>query len=94
MGALYDYFDAVQVNQLKDELSITVIGTEESGLDFLKNVDSNHFYVTWIASDGEVFYDTHADATQMENHFDREEMQEALHSGMGSAYRRSATLLE
>lgn len=50
MGALYDYFDAVQVNQLKDELNLDAIGTEESGLAFLEKVDSNRFRVTWIAS--------------------------------------------
>ena len=94
LGALYDYFDAVQVNQLKDELSLAAIGTEESGLTFLEKVDSNRFRVTWIASDGVVLYDTHADAAQMENHSNREEIQEALLSGTGSAFRHSDTLLE
>lgn len=91
MGALYDYFDTVQVNQLKDELSLAAIGTEERGLAFLKKVDSDRFRVTWIDSDGAVLYDTHADAARMENHLDREEIQEALRSGMGSAFRHSDT---
>jgi len=94
MGALYDYFSDVQVGQLQDELRLAAIGTEESGLDFLQKVDSAQFRLTWIASDGEVLYDTHAQANQMENHLEREEIKEALLYGTGSAFRRSDTLLE
>ena len=94
MGCLYDYFDDVQVDQLKDELSIAAVGTEQNGQDFLKELDSDRFRVTWIAADGTVLYDTHADASTMENHANREEIKEALHSGTGNASRRSATLLE
>lgn len=94
MGALYDYFDAVQVSQLKDELNLAAIGTEESGLRYLEKIHSDQFRITWIAANGEVIYDTHADIAQMENHLDREEFQEALHGGTGSAFRRSDTLLE
>ncbi len=94
LGALYDYFDTIQVNQLKDELSLAATGTEESGLAFLEKVESHRFRVTWIASDGVVRYDTHADTAQMENHLNREEVQEALLRGTGSAFRHSDTLLE
>ncbi|MBQ8835211.1 MAG: PAS domain-containing protein [Oscillospiraceae bacterium] len=94
LGALYDYFDGVQVSRLKDELSLAAAGTEESGLAFLQRITSDRFRVTWVASDGTVLYDTHADAEQMDNHLEREEIQEALRVGTGSASRRSDTLLE
>ena len=94
MGCLYDYFDDVQVDQLKDELSIAAVGTEQNGIGFLEELDSDRFRLTWIAADGTVLYDTHADAGTMENHADREEVEEALRSGLGSASRSSATLLE
>ena len=94
MGALYDYFDDVQTAQLQDELKLAAIGTEESGLDFLQNVESSRFRLTWVAPDGSVIYDTHADASGMENHADREEIWEAHETGFGEAIRKSDTLLE
>ena len=94
LGVLYDYFDDVQISQLKDELSIAAVGTEEGGLNFLQKVASDRFRLTWIAADGEVIYDTHADGQTMENHADREEVREALRLGSGSAARRSNTLLK
>lgn len=45
-----------------------------------------------VAADGTVLYDSVADAANMENHADREEIQEALESGEGTAQRRSFTL--
>ena len=36
MGVLYGYFNDVQINQLKDELSLAAIGTEDSGISYLE----------------------------------------------------------
>ena len=94
LGCLYDYFDAVQTSQLKDELSVAAIGTEQGGMAFLERLESNRSRLTWVAADGTVLYDTHADAAQMENHADREEIREALSTGTGNASRHSNTLLE
>ena len=94
LGVLYGYFDDVQIGQLKDELRLAAIGTEESGLSFLKRIESDHFRLTWVAADGTVIYDTHKDASALENHADREEIQEALLTGSGEDFRHSNTLLE
>lgn len=94
MGCLYDYFDDVQVSQLRDELSLAAIGTEQKGIGFLESVESDSFRITWVAADGTVLYDTQASAAEMENHGDREEIREALLSGTGGSSRHSATLLE
>ena len=94
LGVLYGYFDDVQIGQLKDELRMAAIGTEESGLSFLKRIESDHFRLTWVAADGTVIYDTHKDASALENHADREEIQEALLTGSGEDFRHSNTLLE
>lgn len=94
MGVLYGYFNEVQIAQLRDELSLAAIGTEENGLRYLQKVDSNQFRITWVNADGDVIYDTHAETASMENHTDREEIQEALRHGSGSAVRESDTLLE
>ena len=94
MGVLYNHFAGVQVQQLKDELSLAVTGTEQYGNAFLENVEGHRFRVTWIAADGTVLFDTQVDESAMENHADREEIREAFATGFGSAVRTSATLTE
>ncbi len=94
MGVLYNHFTGVQVEQLKDELSLAVTGTEQFGNAFLENVEADRFRVTWIGADGTVLFDTRVDESTMENHADREEIREAFETGSGSAVRNSSTLTE
>ena len=94
MGVLYGYFNSVQISQLKDELSLAAIGTEDSGISYLEKVDSKRFRITWVDTIGCVIYDTHADSNSMRSHIDREEIREAMETGSGSAVRKSDTLLE
>ena len=94
IGVLYNHFTGVQVQQLKDELSLAVTGTEQYGNAFLENVEADRFRVTWIDTDGTVLFDTQVDQTTMENHADREEIREAFATGSGSAVRNSSTLTE
>ena len=94
MGCLYGYVDDMQVTQLRDELHMAAVGTEQGGVEFLKAVNSDHYRLTWVTAEGHVVYDTAADESQMTNHADREEIQEALKTGKGSASRHSDTLLE
>ena len=94
MGVLHNHFTQVQVEQLKDELSLAVTGTEQYGNAFLENVEADRFRVTWVDTDGTVLFDTQADQTIMENHADREEIREAMATGFGSAVRTSATMTE
>ena len=94
MGVLYNHFTGVQVQQLKNELSLAVTGTEQYGNTFLENVEADRFRVTWIDADGTVLFDTQVDQTTMENHADREEIREAFETGRGSAVRNSSTLTE
>ena len=94
IGVLYNHFTGVQVQQLKDELSLAVTGTEQYGNAFLENVEADRFRVTWIDTDGTVLFDTQVDQNTMENHADREEIREAFATGSGSAVRNSSTLTE
>jgi two-component system phosphate regulon sensor histidine kinase PhoR len=48
--------------------------------------------VTLIDSEGVVIGESHEDATQMDNHINRPEVQEALREGLGVRIRRSPTL--
>ena len=49
--------------------------------------------ITLISPDGEVLYESAADAEEMENHLERPEVQEALQYGYGEDTRESDTLL-
>ena len=94
MGALYSYFGRVQESQLRDELSLAVVGVEQNGMDYLKQLESDQYRITWLRADGAVLYDTQADAESMENHAHRQEVQQALATGEGESSRYSATLLQ
>ena len=47
--------------------------------------------VTFITADGTVLYDSDAEASKMENHLDRPEIQQAIQSGSGEDIRDSST---
>ena len=94
IGITYDYFDAMQRQQLRDELRLAAAGTEKLGLSFLEGTNPGRYRITWVDENGGVLYDTRADQTAMENHLDREEIRQALQEGSGSAVRYSATLTE
>ena len=95
MGCLYEYFCGVQEQQLKDELSLAASAVERlDGRSYLASLHSDRYRLTWVAADGTVLYDTQADAASMENHGQRQEIQQALLAGHGESSRYSATLLE
>ena len=94
MGALYSYFGRVQESQLRDELSLAAVGVEKNGSDYLVQLRSEQYRITWLRGDGTVLYDTQADAATMENHAQREEVQQALATGEGESSRYSSTLLQ
>ena len=94
MGCLYDYFAGVQAQELQSELALAETGVEQSGTQYLQSAPSDRCRLTWIAADGTVLYDTQTDASTLENHAGREEVQQALTTGEGSSTRYSATLLE
>jgi len=93
-GFLYDYFGSVQVQHLKDEFSLAAGAVETSGVDYLSQLDSRAYRITWVAADGTVLYDTQAPAETMENHGDREEIRKALSDKEGDSIRYSATVTE
>ena len=94
MGCLYEYFGGVEQKQLRDELELASAAVEESGKEYLAQMSSDHYRLTWIAGDGTVLCDTVMDAESLENHADREEVRQALQTGMGESTRYSATLLQ
>ncbi len=93
LGILFRYYEEQAFAQLSAESDCIVHGMELSGLDYLETLDTVD-RVTWVDADGVVLYDSAANAESMQNHLDREEIQEALDSGHGQAVHFSETLLE
>ena len=87
MGCFYSFYEGMQEHQLGDELRIAAAAVETNGSTYLEKIKSDRFRVTWIASDGTVLYDTQADAAQMENHLEREEVREARAARAATARR-------
>ena len=93
-GVLYQHFSNIQQQQLRDELVLASEGTELLNIEYLKRLPSDQYRLTWIDSDGSVLYDSHANEGEMDNHSDREEIQEAMAYGKGSSVRQSSTLTQ
>ncbi len=93
-GVLYEYFSNKQMDQLNMQTHLAAQGIEAAGEDFFSDMDISGCRITWIAADGTVLYDSQAEQSSMENHADREEVQQALKTGHGESTRYSTTLME
>lgn len=89
---LYNYYRDLQVSQLKDELQLVKVGVEENGLTFLEQIEQNQSRFTLVDKQGKVIFDSKAETADLNNHLDREEIQEAINTGYGSSARYSNTL--
>lgn len=94
MAILYQYFGKEMNMELKKEASYLAYGVEFQGTEYLQKIKNSDARITYIDKDGTVLYDNQADASQMENHSNREEFQEAQESGSGFSDRISDTLSE
>lgn len=94
MSVLYGYFSNVQREQLRLQTALAAQGVIHEGIQYFEDLDTPDYRITWIGTDGAVLYDTERDHTEMENHQQREEIIEALESGMGESSRYSTTLTE
>lgn len=94
MGVLYSYFSHARWEQLRVETNLAAQGIAAGGAAYFEGLPAGDHRITWISADGTVLYDTAGAASAMENHLDREEVQEALSAGWGEASRRSETLFQ
>ena len=94
MGLLYTHFLSVQFDQMHAQAVLAVHGIEQNGEKYLKGLTPEGYRLTWIDPEGTVLYDSNAEISSMENHLQREEIQQALASGEGESTRYSTTLLE
>lgn len=100
VGILYNHYGNIQKTTLETELTLTTTAMEKAGptylynLSNLKSISEKNIRFTHIAADGKVLFDTQTQASAMENHADRKEIQSARQAGDGESSRYSATLLE
>ncbi len=94
MGFLYSYLEKVRGDDLKNELELLITAFEEDGISYLEKIQSEHYRITWIGTDGEVLYDTVTGTASIENHLEREEVKNAFAIGEGKSNRYSDTLFE
>ena len=92
LGVLYTYFDNRLIEGLHTEGTMIAEGVEAGGAAYLDGLGTLENRLTWIAPDGAVLYDSQADPSAMENHLNREEIEEALETGRGESERYSETL--
>ena len=92
MGISYNYFTGVQKSQLKNETELAAQGVTKSGMDYLDDLSTEGYRITWIGADGSVLYDSDADRATMENHMERKEVRQAIEEGYGESERYSNTL--
>lgn len=94
IAILMPYFEQQLATELSTELGYLSRGVSQYGEDFLSTIDPGSSRITLIRSDGTVLYDSSLDASTLENHADREEVQQALATGTGESVRYSTTLQE
>lgn len=87
------YYDLFQ-DQVRGDLRTTAQLLAGAGVNHLKDNDTikgeQSMRVTWISEQGEVLFDN--DASNLGNHMDRPEVQEAFQNGVGSSTRKSDTM--
>ena len=99
MGILYEYFSDNQMDQLKKQTELAAKAVEalasvEDRSAYLNNLDVGDGRITWIDPEGTVLFDNKKSSAEMENHLDREEIEEAFETGVGVSSRYSTTLME
>ena len=89
---LYEHFTQEQFDQLKNEMDLATEGVLLNGEKYLKNLGKIDFRITWITDNGTILFDNEAELSEMENHLERKEIQDALKTGSGESSRYSDTL--
>lgn len=88
---LFSFLESRTVDELREEANILSYGIEAQGQEYLDRINTDR-RVTLIRRDGTVLYDNEADPSTMENHSNREEVEEAVKSGSGHSIRKSETM--
>ncbi len=94
IGILYHSFQKQLLGELKNEAVYIAKGVENSGTDYLEDLNNLDSRITYVDKSGKVIYDNEAAVETMENHNHRKEIREAEINGEGEDTRMSSTLSE
>ena len=94
MAVMYQHFEDQVIRELQTEADYLAADIRRDGADILEEMSLAGRRITLVSPDGQVIYDSDAEAAAMENHLEREEIQEALAYGSGVSQRTSDTLTE
>lgn len=94
MGILFHFFEVQIQTELENEADYLSQAVEKEGVRFFDGFEKQTNRITLIDSGGKVLYDSDAEAENLDNHADREEISEAMKNGTGKSIRYSQTLTE
>jgi len=96
LWGFYGFFNEEMQDRVRTEAQIAAqsfnFSSDKEGLVNSLDIGSSSSRITLVSPQGEVIFDSRADAGEMENHLNREEISEALGRGTGEAIRVSPTL--
>ena len=92
-AVFYDLFR----RQVEDDLRVNAYILKNTDIFQMEtpdeiDLDMEELRITWIAKNGDVLYDDDVDVSEMSNHSNRPEVEEAFVNGEGRAIRESSTL--
>lgn len=93
-GVLFEYFENQLTNELKSEATYISHALENEGEEYIDNFKNEKKRITLIDKNGVVLADTSANEKELDNHSDRDEVEEAMKDGSGTSVRYSNTLME
>lgn len=94
VGVLFEYFEAQTFKELRSEADYIGYALEKEDISYLEYFDNDNKRITLVAADGTVIADTRAEAEELSNHSNRQEIKEALEEGTGESVRYSNTLMK
>lgn len=89
---LWRGFENAEVESMTSEMMLARAGVERNGVEYLESVGYSDCRFTLVDDSGKVLFDSDVRPSSMENHSEREEIQEALLYGYGRGERISSTL--
>lgn len=94
LGILFRFFEKQIQTELENEAIFLSHAIEHEGTGFFEGFDNHNNRVTLINEKGKVLFDSETNADELDNHAEREEVQEAIEKGKGMSIRYSTTLMK
>ncbi len=95
LGLISLEYNKEYAREIRNEANMIAHAVETSGADYFDDLElADSHRITWVDGEGMVLYDSVAEASSMENHGNRPEIQDALETGYGEYVRYSDTVGE